>query len=319
MNRTFKIWWPVLALLLGGWMLTGCSSTKGDKGENPGQVTKIVFAEQKSSHAAPLIVAEAKGFFTVEGLNVEVKWLPSGSGPVINEGLGNKSFDAAHMGLVPALMATAKMPVTIVSGTLAGGHALVVQPNITAVQELRGKVLSVPQRGSLQDFYLRELLIKNGLDPKTDVSIVDVPPDGAAAALEKGTIDAAMESDIIALKAAQHGRVKILVWAGDVFPEYVSEVVVMRRELIQQDPTTRNKLVKAYAKAIEFIKTNPEETASLVAEALGVSREIALQSVQHVLWTAKLDKDDVKKFAGEMVKLGYLAKMPDVESSIIGK
>jgi NitT/TauT family transport system substrate-binding protein len=280
------------------------------------QVSTIVFAEQRSSHAAPLIVAEAKGFFKAEGLNVEIKWFPSGGGPVINEGLGNKSIDVAHMGMVPALIAAAKMPVTIVSGTLIGGHALVVKPQITSLHQLRGKVLAIPKRGSLQDFYLRMMLMNKGIDPKTEVTIQEVPPDATAVALKQGTIDAAMLSDLIALKVTQDGSTKILAWAQGIFPNYLSEVLVIRKELIQQDSLTAKKLVNIYTKSIEFVKGNPKEAASLVAKALGVSESIALQSVQSVRWSAELNKNDCKKFAEEMVRMGFLEKMPDMERSI---
>lgn len=311
---TLKIRKSALALLLVICLLAISSSHSN--GGNISQTRRIVIGEQKSSHAAPLIVAEAKDFFKAEGLNVEIKWFPSGSGPVISEGLGNKSIDVAHIGIVPALIAGAKMPVTIVCGTLIGGHALVVKPQITSIDQLKGKVMAVPKRGTLQDFYLRMILMKKGVDPKTEVIIQEVPADATAIALRQGTIDAAMLSDLIALKVTQDGSTKILAWAQDIFPNYVSEVLVIQKELIQQNPLTAKNLVKIYTKSIEFIKGNPKETASWVAKALGVSQAIAFKSVQNVMWSVELKKNDCKKFAEEMVLLGFLDKMPDIERLI---
>lgn len=295
--------------------LTACGINK-EKVPQTANEPKIMFGEQKSSHAAPLVVAEAKGFFKDEGLNVEVKWFPSGGGPQINEGLASKSLDTAHMGTVPALLATSRMPVSIISGTLVGGHGLITRPDVQSIKELRGKRLAMPKRGSLQDFYLRSILLKNGLDPEKDVSISEVPADATIAVIKQGSIDAAMVSDIIAIKAKKENGLKVLVWAGDEFPEYVSEVLVIRDEILNKQPAIAQKILKAYIRAIDFVNKNPQETAKLLAPAIGISEDIAFESVKNIPWTAKIEPITVEEFAQKMVQMGYIENMPDIKKAI---
>ena len=72
-----------------------------------------------------------------------------------------------------------------------------------SVKDLAGKKVGVSAPGSSTDFFLKYLLAKNGVDPDA-VAVIGIGLDATAvAAMEQGTVDAAVMLDPAADAAAR--------------------------------------------------------------------------------------------------------------------
>jgi NitT/TauT family transport system substrate-binding protein len=96
------------------------------------------------------------------------------------------------------------------------GFALVVSPKandkVKSVKDLKDKKIGVSAPGSSTDFFLKYILAKNGVDPNS-VGVIGVGLGATAiAAMEQGTIDAAIMLDpAVTVLAGTHKDLRILV------------------------------------------------------------------------------------------------------------
>jgi NitT/TauT family transport system ATP-binding protein/nitrate/nitrite transport system substrate-binding protein len=165
--------------------------------------------------AALLIIAETRGLFTDESLDVTLSKEPSWSN--IRDKLAYGVLDAAHM-LAPMPLAStlglgagggrliAPMALglngdsVVVSAALAQASAPASRPEVSAaalgavIRERRASggnalVLAAPFPFSPQMYILREWLRAGGVDPDRDVRLVVAPPSRMADMLRKGVLD----------------------------------------------------------------------------------------------------------------------------------
>ena len=159
----------------------------------------------------PLSVAERKGYFKDEGLEVEIPDFAGGAkalqalvGGSRGHGLGRLRAhhqhgreEAAHQG------GGAAGEVQLHRAAAAEGQGREVQGRPT---DLKGLKIGVTAPGSSTNMFVNNLLAKDGLKP-TDVSIVGVGAgSGAVAAMEKGEIDAISNLDPVITQLESTGK-----------------------------------------------------------------------------------------------------------------
>jgi NitT/TauT family transport system substrate-binding protein len=222
-----------------------------------------------SMSTLPAVVARKQGFYLSEGLEVELIVM----GPSVTmQGLiaGDLNFVTTLSSAVRA--AISGMPVRAVMIFMTGSdQTLVVKPQIQKVEDLRGKVLGVPQLKGPADIYTRAALRKHGLVPDSDVSII-VLGGGTPlrlAALQAGKIDGTMLSTPQNKMAVKMG-LRELVYARDVIGGVPSGFGTNIR-MIQNDPESIMRTIRATLKALRFIKENKERVLKIMATDLGIN------------------------------------------------
>src|SRR5918993_3708724 len=181
---------------------------------------------------APGLVALADGGQLSELLpNATIEVTPFNSGTTASEAIFNEAIDITFIGPNPAINAYAKSngeAVRVISGSTSGGAFLVVRPEITTADDLRGRSIATPSLGNTQDVALRAWLADQGLVTDTagggDVSVV---PQENAQTLETflaGTIDGAWVPEPWASRLIQDAGAKVLLDERDLWPdgEYVT-------------------------------------------------------------------------------------------------
>jgi nitrate/nitrite transport system substrate-binding protein len=151
--------------------------------------------------ATPLIMAHPLGFYSKQGLNVEV--VKTAGWALIRDKMMNKEYDATHF-LSP-------MPLAISMGV--GSNA--VPMNVATIQNTNGQAITlhvkhkdkrdpkdwkgfkfaVPFEYSMHNFLLRYYVAEAGLDPDRDIQIRVVPPPEMVANLRAGNIDGYLGPD----------------------------------------------------------------------------------------------------------------------------
>src|SRR3954471_17774708 len=224
----------------------------------------------------PLTVAERKGFFKDEGLEVEIPDFAGGARAL--QALVGGSADMVSGAYEHTInMAAKKQPITaVVLQAKYSSIALVMSKERAAkyksAKDLKGLKIGVTAPGSSTNMFVNNLLAKEGLKP-TDVSIVGVGTGaGAVAAMEKGEIDAISNLDPVLTQLESTGKFVAVadsrtekgmkdIYGGD----YHASVIYAMDEFVKKNPNTVQAVVNAMVRADKWIaKATPQEIVDLM-------------------------------------------------------
>ena len=140
----------------------------------------------------PFFVAQEKGFFTKEGVALELILIHDHTAAFA--GLFAGQVDAITAGTQDVLTFSEpdeeRLVCMLPLDESHGGDGILATKDIRAVADLKGRSVAV-LRGSLQQFYLGVLLKEAGLS-EADIEVVDLPFDDAAEAFMMQEVDAAV-------------------------------------------------------------------------------------------------------------------------------
>jgi sulfonate transport system substrate-binding protein len=224
----------------------------------------------------PLTVAERKGFFKDEGLEVEIPDFPGGAKAL--QALVGGSADLVSGAYEHTInMAAKKQPIKAVVLQAKYSSIVLLLPKDKAAKyhggkDLKGLKIGVTAPGSSTNMFVNNLLAKDGLKP-TDVSIVGVGVGaGAVAAMEKGEIDALSNLDPVITQLESTGKFVAVadsrtekgmkeIYGGD----YMASVIYVTDEFIKKNPNTVQAVVNAMVRADKWIaKATPQQIVDLM-------------------------------------------------------
>jgi len=187
--------------------------------------------------------------------------------PTVVEALKAKKLMATFL-LAPLAMILVQqqVPVKIVYLGHRDGSTVMVAKNSKAksLRDLRGKKFARPSKYSNQYLVITKLMEDQGMSPG-DIDFVDMPPPDMPAALASGDIAAYFVGEPHAAKAERDGVGRVLYHAKDIWPRFISCVLVVRQELIDDHPTVVRDLVRGIAESGEWAETHRMEAAKLAA------------------------------------------------------
>ncbi|WP_406041124.1 ABC transporter substrate-binding protein [Micromonospora sp. NBC_00898] len=227
---------------------------------------------------APAVVGVEQGIFAEKlGSDVKLETKTFNAGPAAIEAIFSGALDATYIGPNPTVNAFSKSKgeaVRVVSGAASGGVALVVKPEITSVEQLRGKKIATPQLGNTQDVALRYWLKEKGLKTtKEGGGDVKVVPQENAQTVEtftSGTIDGAWVPEPYVSRLVNAGG-KVLVDERDLWPDrkFVITNLIVSTKFLKAHPDVVKKLVEGQVAANEFVNTKPDEAQQAVSAHIG--------------------------------------------------
>lgn len=171
--------------------------------------------------------------------------------PTIKDALLAKDLQASFINAPLAMqLAIDGAPVRIVYLGHRDGTALVVPKDSTArdFRDLRGKKIAVPGRFSNQHLLLHRLMRQFGMPPDS-IQIVEIPPPEHPAALYAGAVDAYIIGEPFAAKGELDGIGRVLYFTKDIWPGFISCVLVVHKDLIDEQPALVAELVEGIAKS----------------------------------------------------------------------
>jgi len=187
--------------------------------------------------------------------------------PTVIEALKARKIDATFI-LAPLAMALREqgVPIHIVYLGHRDGSTVMVAKNSTAktIRDLRGKTFARPSRFSNQYLVIMKLMADEGMQPE-EINFVDLPPMDMPPALAAGSIDAYFVGEPYAAKAEMAGTGRVLYYAKDIWPHFISCVLVVRDELIAEHPDQVRDLVRGIAQSGEWAETHRKEAARIAA------------------------------------------------------
>jgi nitrate/nitrite transport system substrate-binding protein len=211
--------------------------------------------------ATPLIMAHPLGFYSKQGLNVEV--VKTAGWALIRDKMLNKEYDATHflspMPLAISLgLGSTATPMHVATIQNTNGQAITLamkHKDKRDAKDWKGFKFAVPFEYSMHNFLLRYYVAEAGLDPDKDIQIRVVPPPEMVANLRAGNIDGFLGPDPFNQRA--------------VFEE-AGFIHLLTKELWNGHPCC------AFGTSAEFIQKNPNTFAALyraVLNAAAMARE----------------------------------------------
>lgn len=171
--------------------------------------------------------------------------------PEIKESIIAGHLPATFM-LAPLAMALVEqgVPVKIVYLGHRDGTALMVQKDsdVLSVRDLRGKRVAIPNRFSNQNLLLRKALADQGMSID-EVEILEMPPPDMPAALYSKAVDGITSGEPFMAQTEMDGYGRVLYQAKDIWPDFISCVLVVSQKTIDEHPEWVQQLVDGIAKS----------------------------------------------------------------------
>lgn len=229
----------------------------------------------------PLWIAQDKGFFAKEGLNVtwaitsgstqEVKDLYAGKYDVISSAFDNIVSYAEGQSDI-----TLDVPFDMVAflGVHSGINSVMARPGIDGFAAIKGKAVAVDAAKSGYAIVLYQILQKNGLTFGKDYTLVVVGgTTNRLAALEDGRAAAAI-IDVPTDMLAQKRGFKMLADATEELGAYQGSAFVVRRPWAKDHEPALAAFIRANVAATDYVFDHRDETiAELKAHVQGLTDE----------------------------------------------
>jgi NitT/TauT family transport system substrate-binding protein len=254
--KTFN---QAMVLLLAGLMFCGCEP----RDQTPLRVGIAIWPGSE-----PLFLARDLGYF--EAARVQIVNCPGT--PEIHRSFQNHAIEAAAVTLDEALQLAQTQPdvrIVLSIDFSNGADALLAKPGIKSVSDLKGKRIGVElnANGSLM---LVRALETSGLT-LSDITIVPISAAEAELALFSDKIDAVVAYEPTRSKLSLKGATQL--FDSSQIPGEIAHVMVVRDELLRQRPAELENLLRAWFRAVEYMKEQPNDAAHRVASRHGLTPE----------------------------------------------
>jgi NitT/TauT family transport system substrate-binding protein len=188
--------------------------------------------------------------------------------PTVVAALKSKQIQATFM-VVPLAMKLRQdgVPVKICYLGHRDGSEIVVAKDSTAksLRDLRGTTMALPTPYSNQNLVIHALMQQQGLKPD-DIKFVYMGPPQMPTALENKSISGYFVGEPFCGAAELSGVGRVLYYARDVWPNFISCALVVHEDLIKNNPSVVRDLVRGIAESGLWADTHRAEAAKILAK-----------------------------------------------------
>jgi len=229
------------------------ASRDASPADKPGKLSSLpIGIPSRSATVMPVFVARERGFFREEGFDAEIILMKAAQTVQALLG-GSVKFGTATGTAVSAAVNGAEVRVVLAVADRPT-FDLIAQPNITSVQQLRGKKIGISAIGSLVEILGRRILQAHGVRPE-EVTFLGMGPSHVTyQALKAGVIEATLLQIPLNFVAQDEGY-RSIASAGDTFRTVQGGLVARKNEIVEQ-PALVTKGVRAVLRAIRLIRND---------------------------------------------------------------
>ena len=191
--------------------------------------------------------------------------------PTVKEALIAKDIGGVFILAPMAMQLVADgVPIRVVYLGHRDGTAIVVglDSDIHDFRDLRGKTVAIPSRYANQNVLMHRMM-KEWNMPYDSIDLRELPPPEHPTALRSNSIDAYIVGEPFAAMAEVGGYGRVLYHTKDIWPEFISCVLVVRQDLIDESPELVQELVDGIAKSGKWLDEDLEhrmDAAEITAE-----------------------------------------------------
>jgi ABC-type nitrate/sulfonate/bicarbonate transport system substrate-binding protein len=294
--------WTLAWMLVWGCMLTMFA--------NRAHAAPLTLAVSSGPVSLPIYVAEARGFFKEEGLDLRLR--ECASGRECYQWLADGKVDVATAAeLLVAVGSSAHRELAIIAtiSTSSTQIKLVARRSakIAEAPQIRGKRIGTVL-GSSAQYFLDNWLVYNDVDPST-VIVVGLAPDRLMPALLARDVDAIAIWEPLASGAA-------LALGGDVVT-FTSPLVytqhfnlVAARPVLERRDADVARLLRALMRAQGAIQSEPDMARALLAERLHLPPALTAMAIDNQDYRVRLDQSLVTTMQSEARWAALTAGVP---------
>ena len=294
----------IIAILMAGCMtcsLAACGSDEGEKGKEGKEKITFVLDWTPNTNHTGLYVAQEKGYFEDEGLDVEIVQPPEdGADALVASGKAQFGISFQDT-MAPGVTGEDMLPTTAV--------AAVVQHNTSGIISRKGEGMDRPKglegkKYATWDAPIEKAMMQNVVEADGgDFSKVELVPSTVTdevSALESKSVDAIWVFYAWAGIATEVAGLETDYFAfRDVNPsfDYYTPVIIGNNEFLKNEPETAKRFLSAVKKGYEDAIENPKAAAEVLCEASPeLDKDLVLASQEYL-------KD---QYVADAKKWGYI-------------
>ena len=259
--------------------LAACSRTDAPKAAVPLPKVRVAFTPHLSW--APLMIADAEGFFTDEGVAVEmVTGLRSEESlAALVTGDIDVRPGPIHAGFLSAIAQGAKVRIAAGQGNFTPDgctyFAIVLRPGLAPTGAPKIERMRASQDGAAR-YVASRMLAPHGVDIHA-VETLRIPEPVMAATLERGSIDAVAVTEPALTRVAKVGT--LWLKAQDVLPNFQWGVITFGERLLYKDHDTGVRFANAYRRGVaQYLEGKTARNVAIIAKATGDTEAITREA-----------------------------------------
>ncbi|HYE83038.1 MAG TPA: MetQ/NlpA family ABC transporter substrate-binding protein [Clostridia bacterium] len=271
MNKFSKVMAFCLSIMLVA-ALAACAPSKQGAESDAGKPSKVLnFGAVGSVELIPMIIADEKGYFEKEGIDINIQSFKSA-----------KDRDAAFQSgnldgiicdeVAVVLYRNAGIDIKI-TGATDGDFMLIANPasGIKSISEMKGKSVAISEKTCIE-YTLDTLLVKNALSPEdVQKSIVPAIPTRLEM-LRTNKVDAALLPEPFSTLALKDGGV--FLSSANEAGIYTS-VTAFSQEAIDNKSAEIKAFFKAYNQGVDYINSTPiSEYEATIIKTVGYPEDM---------------------------------------------
>lgn len=319
-----------LMAAVGLLLAAGCGGQSADKASlDSGASEKIVaYGELDPQVSGQQIIAEEKGFFQEEGLEVENKLMngPDENAPLVASGEAKVCFGSIYNNISVAAN-NVKVKVVAPLANAAGTQAVVAGKDtvINSPKDFEGKKIGMTNGAGVL-IAIRNMCAATGTDI-SKIQFVNLQASEQLASLDKGDIDAMAAWEPWSGKAVAQGGKEMFSGTKSYLPGAQGDVhwidfymtVQVQDDYAKAHPETVKKLLRALHKATEYINAHPEESAKIIAKRIQIDEETCLRIMKKNRYAMTFDQQFVEgtnNMAAFMLDMKNIKAVPRIKDYV---
>jgi NitT/TauT family transport system substrate-binding protein len=274
----------LVAAALGASLLVGTAACGGDEETTgAGGTDKVTVNSLEILSLAPMMVADAKGFFGKHQIEVEfsnadiysrLAVQSQGKLDVNIPGVGGALFNAVNQGLRVKAVGD-RQQYRCASDNLLLARTEAFDGGLKSVADLKGKKVAILAKGSTTEYWLDRALGDAGLKQSDLGQIVTLSYPDTANALKTGAVDAGFVVQPLAYQLINDGAAKRVLAMNEVAPNQEQGLITMSQDFIEKRPEAAARWMAGWLEGVRFYQdpANKDEVVKIVAERTKVPAE----------------------------------------------
>jgi NitT/TauT family transport system substrate-binding protein len=235
----------------------------------------------KAFQYVPLVLAQERGYMKEEGIDLKFVFMQNAPGlqalianTVQFSGSGSSALVAISKGNAPLKTVFAMNDQVL--------QWVMVRPNISSLKEMKGKKVATTGVASIAAYMLRNILAKNGMDPK-DVLMIDPGPVNRVPSLLSGAVDAAIVSPEERYATLDQGMKELMFIGKEVKNSWGTFATSER--FIKEQPKLMLGFARAVLKGLRVVRQDREGTIASAAKFSELERTLAARMYDDLIGT----------------------------------
>jgi NitT/TauT family transport system substrate-binding protein len=250
--------------------LAACSSASTTSTGSTNAAKKTVLTVNLGMSAGnvdsiPVYIAQQKGYYTKEGLNVVIDTL-SGGDASIDAALDSNSIAIGDGGMAQWVsdILRGSIHAKIVAQAAERTYEILSQPSITSVKQLSGKAFGISSPNAADQVFAEAVLAQYGVSSSAVTWVSVGSPASRFAAVSSGRV-AAIEAPVTSLPGSIPNTVA-LVPAAKAPVTFISTGFVMNNSFLQANPTAAKAFIAATVMGEAYARANPAAAAQACSQ-----------------------------------------------------